>query len=804
MKLENGKFANCSNRHLQKVPTNIDNDTTVLDLSYNSINKIGSNNFIKLVRLQRLNVSSNNISSLEYNAFKGLKKLIFLNLTTNNLTISREVFKPGIFTPLKNLQELYLDDNIVNENSSYLHETIGQLKKLKVLHIPGLYDKTFGIGYLKLKSLTNLTLYSKDKCNITIVRNDTFKNTPRLKMLNISNCKIETISMCSFCNLRNLETLDVSHNGPGGLKLIRNVTYSLQSTNVTVVRATNLEDPLSVGKLITEHDIEFANNTKIERLYISGNAIESIEGDSVEFFPPNLQKLDMSDNRPIPGGYIVKLNFLKNLKILKADRLNMYHYFKIPGLPFLNSNHELGGGDLCFKLPQTLEKLSLRNSRIPFNFVEMSFCEENSLHTVKLDQNAMTKWIGPIRGLNKLKYANLSANLCDDIHDDFFINMTFISSLDLRKNFIGYVIEKNIRENKTNCPWLKPLKNLVKLDLSLNRIRTLPQKCFSTQVSLEILDLKENFLSDWEVDIRHMENISEIDLSGNGIDGFPEDAMDHLTEVAKHRNISINLSGNKLQCTCENIEFLSWFAKVNVNFVGKDNYTCSGKHWKNMPMTNMERILAHLQSECADYTFLNTVLSIIIAVFMLIVFYAIYYRYRWNLKYFYYMTWGHYNLVQDVDKETYCYDAYISYSEDDSSFAEGILAQKLEEIHGLSLYLYDRDGIPGHYTHATILHNIEKSRRIIVVFTKSYLKNERCLFELNMTIQKQMRKKITSKVLYVIEMESISGQDIPEESMALLNTGLYIEYPPLDPQGNTIFWEKLRHTIKPSTKETSV
>ena len=529
--------------------------------------------------------------------------------------------------------------------------------------------------------------------------------------------------------------------------------------------------------------------------------IESIELGSVKMFPPNLEIIDMSDNRPIPGAYIIELTKLTNLKTLIADRLNMYHVFKVPEPPWPDSKSLLG--ENCFRLPKRLETLSLRKSRIPYDFVHISFCGDNLLQTVKLDNNAMSKWKGPLRGLNKLRDVDLSVNLCEDIHDDFFINMTSITNLNLRKNFIGYVIEKNVRENKLDCPCIKPLKNIVNLDLSLNKIRILPTKCFSTQVSLKTLDLKENFLSDWEIDIRHMENISEIDLAGNGIDGFPKNTIDHLSEVSKSKNVSINLSGNKLECTCENIEFLEWFDTANITFIGKENYTCRDKRWKLLQMQDLKQILVNLNKECADYTYVNTVLSILIACLMLIVLYAIHYRYRWNISYFYYMTWGHYNLVQDVDKEKYCYDAYISCSEDDRAFAEGMFASKLESLHGLSLYLFDRDGIPGHYIHATIVNNIEKSRKTILIFTKSYVNSERCLFELNMTIRKQMRKKITGQLLYVVELESVSGQDIPEEIMALLNTGSCIEYPH-DPQGNTVFLERLKNKIKPLTEETAV
>ena len=73
--------------------------------------------------------------------------------------------------------------------------------------------------------------------------------------------------------------------------------------------------------------------------------------------------------------------------------------------------------------------------------------------------------------------------------------------------------------------------------------------------------------------------------------------------------------------------------------------------------------------------------------------------------------WGRYNLAQDIDKENYCF-------KEDRAFAEGTLAPKLENLHGLSLYLFDRDGIPGRLLNATVVDNIQESRKtIIVIFT---------------------------------------------------------------------------------------
>ena len=94
----------------------------------------------------------------------------------------------------------------------------------------------------------------------------------------------------------------------------------------------------------------------------------------------------------------------------------MYHVLQVPEPPWPDSKSLLG--DNYFSLPKRLEHLSLRNSRILYDFSDTTFCGDNLLQTVKLDHNAISKWKSPLRGLNKLQHVNLSVNLCENSHDD--------------------------------------------------------------------------------------------------------------------------------------------------------------------------------------------------------------------------------------------------------------------------------------------------------------------------------------------------------------------------------------------------
>ena len=286
------------------------------------------------------------------------------------------------------------------------------------------------------------------------------------------------------------------------------------------------------------------------------------------------------------------------------------------------------------QLPPKLEEFYCRHSMLRFDIPGIEVCPNNSLRRFVLNHNALNKWHGPLKGLNELEYIDLSVNLCDNTSDNLFIHLSSLKYVHVGANFIGYVIEDREEENPNGhpCPWLKPLTNLVSLDLYLNKIKKLPRKCFFTRRNLETLILEDNSLSDWELEIQHMPYISLIDLSGNNIDRLPEDTMDHLSEVSNHRNVTVNLYDNELECVFKNIDFLEWLDTANIDFIYRDTYMCRNKDWEKFNMTNIKQVIADLKKNCADYVFLNTVLSVLIGCFALTVLYGIYNQYKWKLK----------------------------------------------------------------------------------------------------------------------------------------------------------------------------
>ena len=147
--------------------------------------------------------------------------------------------------------------------------------------------------------------YNLNDNEIHSLLNESFESLSRLKKLNLSKNKIRAVDMCSFCKLTHLHDLHMSYN-PDGLQLMRTVTYGLQFANISNVHFTNMENPYGTGKIIYSDHLDLAKNTSIKRLYVSGNMIIEAAEDESAFnnFPPELEVLDVGDNRPVLVGYL--------------------------------------------------------------------------------------------------------------------------------------------------------------------------------------------------------------------------------------------------------------------------------------------------------------------------------------------------------------------------------------------------------------------------------------------------------------------------------------------------------------------
>lgn len=124
----------CSSRDLHAIPTDLPEDTVSLQLASNRITRVPSQAFVRLWRLQELDLSGNAIEAVEAGAFQGVaESLRTLDLSDNRLRgVPKEAFsrlraKISLSgnpwhcecTLQEVLRELRLDEHTVNEVSCH-------------------------------------------------------------------------------------------------------------------------------------------------------------------------------------------------------------------------------------------------------------------------------------------------------------------------------------------------------------------------------------------------------------------------------------------------------------------------------------------------------------------------------------------------------------------------------------------------------------------------------------------------------------------------------------------------------------
>ena len=171
---------------------------TVLDLSSNKLAQIHANSFVGLGTLGTLYLRNNNLSyqSLSSGLFENLNDLEFLNLADNMFSIL------PTFRDLTNLQELYLENNVITDLTDDLF--LG-LHKLRILSISSnlLTSITGGV----FQDLVNLEELRLNENNISKLSENSFQGLKNLKTLNLWSNNVQEVKKGVFTNLTNLQTL---------------------------------------------------------------------------------------------------------------------------------------------------------------------------------------------------------------------------------------------------------------------------------------------------------------------------------------------------------------------------------------------------------------------------------------------------------------------------------------------------------------------------------------------------------------------------------------------------------------------
>lgn len=379
-------------------------------------------------------------------------------------------------------------------------------------------------------------------------------------------------------------------------------------------------------------------------------------------------------------------------------------------------------------------------------------------------------------------------------HHFFSEDFGRLEELYLQNNILGLVLPYDFRG-----AILKHLHNLKIINLSQNRIHLLSKDFFKSQLKIERIDLSENTFESIDFDIGHLKSLKYLNLKNNRISYLSASAILQLNSIGiLNKNFTIDLSQNNFLCTCETINFVQWLVTTTVGLTGKKNYTCQLSDLTLVSLENIDKLYNTLSKDCMSK--IPLIVALVAAVFsvLIIICSGLIYRYRWKLRYAYYMIKirSHKKMVpvENEGGKSYMYGAFVSYADEDSTFVQKQLLTKLEKENGIILCLHKRNFLPGNDIATNITSAIHNSRRTIIIMSRNFLKSYWCMFEYNMARMESIYERSHENVLFLVFIDQIKSKELPLHILELVQSQSYIEYPN-DEYGDTVFWDQISQVL---------
>ena len=374
---------------------------------------------------------------------------------------------------------------------------------------------------------------------------------------------------------------------------------------------------------------------------------------------------------------------------------------------------QLIGTTKCFH-PNKLEMLDF-SFNYPFGYPDMDLALQ-----------------APITGFSNLKSVKLSGCGLAHPYHNFSALFPNITSLDLSQN--------KLTLEKYNGKFFIGPPKVTSFNLANNAIRRTPQNTLRTMQALRTLDLSNNLLSEFTVNLTHLPNLWNLHLAANFIKSLSKSMMEQFNELAHKRNqtVRINLRYNPLLCTCNELDFVRWIqeAKTHKLYIkGSGKITCLNGESKLVKILDVDlNYMARIQCLSASIYISASVAAGVLLTVIVVGFGMFLYRKRWWFHYKYYLITKMFKQRQQQQEaqRNYEYDAFVSYNSRDELWINEELQPKLEDEFGLRLCLHQRDFVLGGDIMEQITSSIENSRKTLLILSPNFLASTWCHWEMNL------------------------------------------------------------------------
>ncbi|NWZ73980.1 TLR21 protein, partial [Acrocephalus arundinaceus] len=477
-------------------------------------------------------------------------------------------------------------------------------------------------------------------------------------------------------------------------------------------------------------------------------------------------------------------SFVETIMIKKAMIQNFHLFFDLEGME--SQIHKLKrltiASSNVFMVPCKLARnffsllyLDFNDNLLVNNRLNETICEGSwpSLQTLNLSQNS----------LKSLEQTAIYTS-----------RLPKLNNLDISQNNFGDIPDV--------CEWPKPLKYL---NLSSTQI---PKVTACIPQTLEVLDVSGNNLKEFELQLPSLKelyltrnqlktlpgaapipNLVALSVRRNKLNSFSKEAFESFKRMEQ-----LDASDNNFICSCEFLSFIHHEAGIAQVLVGWPNkYVCDSP----LTVRGAQVGAVHLSlMECHRSLVVSLICVLVFLVILLLV--ALGYKYHmvWYLR----MTWAWLQAKRKPKRappKDICYDAFVSYRENDSDWVENTMVRELEQAcPPFRLCLHKRDFVPGKWIVDNIIDCIEKSHKTLFVLSEHFVQSEWCKYELDFSHFRLFDENNDAAILVLLE--PIQSKAIPKRFCKLrkiMNTKTYLEWPAAEEQ-QQMFWFNLKIALR--------
>ncbi|XP_076447153.1 toll-like receptor 4 [Babylonia areolata] len=603
-------------------------------------------------------------------------------------------------------------------------------------------------------NLTHVTSLDLSRNNITWLPRSVFRFTGKLSELFLNENKalqLETLrEVVSIRTVRHVSAKGCNLPPPSADLFINSTSsvYSIRLDSNPHGGTYNLEGlcPLeSLHRLyIAQCDFKQISSScplpLISSLDLSGNTLREFPkmcfGQGRSMFP-SLTYLDLRYNRIeelstadvcLPSLITLDMSF----NFVRMYPTGTFSSLKFPILEKLRLQHQTRYWDI-FKVNTRIQDYAFDNSNLQeldLRHNELEFADRGSVGT------------HAFANCHNLRELYLSSNNFSDVDDQRFL------SLFGHLNSLNTLLLSNSKFELLTTKTFANFHNLLILSLDSNIITSIPDGAFDHLDRLEMLMLSNN-------------KIKTIDKHT-----FSENIQRGLR--------ALTLGLNPFQCSCELLWFQRWFRTHQKLFterlVDDNSYRCQnipGVALANFSMTDQACLLSPEVS-----LFIIQACSVVIVTLALVSFV---FRYRWHIRLLMYEVFrGRDDLrAQRLLSNSFDYDVFVSYASQDLPWVRQQLMPNLEIELGLRLCVHERDFILGRNIVDNIVHSVDSSKKILMVFSADFVHSQWCQFELNLCLSHVMDH---DDALIVVCVDDVMSRQMTSAMMAVLKTTTYIQW----------------------------